>query len=233
MALIQLINVTKTYTRRQAPFTALQELSLQIEAGTFLVLHGPSGSGKTTLLSLVGGLDRPSSGEVEVAGVELSSMNDHDLSAYRNRTVGFIFQSFNLQVRQTILRNVAMPLIFSGAPRGERQRRAEAALAAVDITERLDQRVMGLSAGQQQRVAIARAIVNEPKILVADEPTGNLDRETGRRIIERLRRINEDSSTTIVMATHDEEVVRHADRGIHLQDGKILDDAGRAHAPDR
>ena len=199
---------------------ALDGVTTTIAAGEFVAVTGPSGSGKSTLANIIGGLDVPDSGTVRVGDVTLARARDRDLSAYRNRTVGFVFQSFNLQPTATALENVMMPLTLARVPRRRRRERAAACLAAVGLADRSRHRPTQLSGGQRQRVAIARALATEPRILIADEPTGNLDSERGREILDLLRRLNADGVTLIVI-THEAQVAAAAERVLRIVDGRL------------
>ena len=199
---------------------ALDGVTTTIAAGEFVAVTGPSGSGKSTLANIIGGLDVPDSGTVRVGDVTLARARDRDLSAYRNRTVGFVFQSFNLQPTATALENVMMPLTLARVPRRRRRERAAACLAAVGLADRSRHRPTQLSGGQRQRVAIARALATEPRILIADEPTGNLDSERGREILDLLRRLNADGVTLIVI-THEAQVAAAAARVLRIVDGRL------------
>ncbi|HEM61753.1 MAG TPA: ABC transporter ATP-binding protein [Chloroflexi bacterium] len=200
---------------------ALRGVDLTIGRGEFVALVGPSGSGKSTVLNLIGGLDRPTSGEVWIDGVELSASDERTLTRHRRQHVGFVFQTFNLLPRLTANENVALPLMFSGVPRGERLDRAKQLLERVGLAERLNHRPGQLSGGEQQRVAIARALVSRPALLLADEPTGNLDTTTGTGIMALLKELNEESDLTLLVVTHDPEVAAFADRIVALRDGRV------------
>lgn len=219
--MIEFKNVSRTYVLGGETIRALDRLTTMIQDGEFVAIMGPSGSGKSTLLNLIGGLDRPDSGNIFVDGVEVTKLRDRKLSAYRNKTVGFVFQSFNLQPLYSALENVALPMYFARVRDREKRTRAETALRMVELLDRKNHRPHQLSGGQQQRVAIARALVNEPKILLADEPTGNLDSKNGKAIMQLLKHLNAHSKLTIVMVTHDAEMARFADRVIHLKDGRL------------
>ncbi|MFM8944020.1 MAG: ABC transporter ATP-binding protein [Actinomycetota bacterium] len=220
---IALRGVTKTYRLGDEVVRALDDVTLDIAQGEFVAICGPSGSGKSTLANIVGGLDRPDSGVVTVGGVDLSKAGDRELSAYRNRTIGFIFQSFNLQPRDTALENVMAPLVFAGVGKKERRSRAAKTLELVGLGDRIDHRPTQLSGGQRQRVAIARALANEPAILIADEPTGNLDSQRGREVIENLRGLNRQFGVTLLMITHDPAVAASAPRVLDILDGHVTD----------
>jgi putative ABC transport system ATP-binding protein len=202
---------------------ALDGVSISVEGGELLGVMGPSGSGKSTLLHLVGGLDRPSRGRILVAGREITALDENKLAAYRRREVGFIFQSFNLVGTMTALQNVAFPMFFARVPPGRRRDRAQRLLEAVGLAERVDHRPTELSGGEQQRVAIARALANDPAILLADEPTGNLDSQTGAEVMGVLARLNQEQGRTIIVVSHDPTVMAFVKRSIHLLDGRVTD----------
>jgi putative ABC transport system ATP-binding protein len=207
---------------------ALQCINLEVTTGEFVALAGPSGSGKSTLLNLVGGLDRPSSGHLWVDGVDLSASKEKALTEHRRRRVGFVFQNFNLLPRLTALENIALPLMFVGIPEPDRLRRAQTLLVGVGLEHRKSHRPNQLSGGEQQRVAIARALVGRPAIILADEPTGNLDSVTGSEIMALLRRLNREQGMTLLLVTHDPEAASFADRIIQLRDGRLAGVEGRA-----
>jgi putative ABC transport system ATP-binding protein len=200
---------------------ALRGVDLTVAAGEFVALVGPSGSGKSTLLHLIGGLVRPTGGEIWVDDLELGQASDQQLVVYRRDTLGFIFQSFNLLPIKTAWENVAVPLMLAGAPQAERRGRAEALLAQLGLGKRTDHRPSELSGGEQQRVAIARALANRPRLLIADEPTGNLDSRTGSEIMHLLRSLVRDEGLTLILVTHDPGVAAYADRIVRLRDGQI------------
>jgi putative ABC transport system ATP-binding protein len=202
---------------------ALDGVSISVEEGELLGVMGPSGSGKSTLLHLVGGLDRPSTGLILVGGREITALDENKLAAYRRREVGFIFQSFNLIGTMTALQNVAFPMFFARVPPGRRRERARLLLETGGLAERVDHRPTELSGGEQQRVAIARALANDPAILLADEPTGNLDSQTGAEVMGVLARLNEDQGRTIIVVSHDPTVMASVKRSIHLLDGRVRD----------
>jgi putative ABC transport system ATP-binding protein len=220
---IRTIDLTRTFEVGEATVEALRGVSLEVRKGCFVALVGPSGSGKSTFLNLVGGLDRPSSGELWVDGVELSASEEQVLTEHRRRVVGFVFQSFNLLPRLTALENVALPLMFVGVPERERLDRARELLTQVSLSERLEHRPTQLSGGEQQRVAIARALVVQPAIILADEPTGNIDSATGAEIMTLLRRLNREQGVTLLLVTHDPEAAAFADRVVQLRDGQIVE----------
>jgi putative ABC transport system ATP-binding protein len=219
-AVIALKNLTKTYKLGDEVLNALDDVSLTVESGEFVAITGPSGSGKSTLANIVGGLDRPSTGSVVVDGSDLSHLRDKQLSDYRNQHIGFIFQSFNLQGTQTALENVMLPLVFARMKPGDRKARAKECLEAVGLGDRLKHKPSQLSGGQRQRVAIARALAVKPSIILADEPTGNLDTARGSEIMKLLRELNKQGITLIII-THDTSIARQADRIVQIQDGKV------------
>jgi putative ABC transport system ATP-binding protein len=221
--MIKLENLTKTYHLGEETVPALAGVCLDISEGEFVAIVGPSGSGKSTLMHIIGGLDSPTSGKVIIDGCDLTCASDEQLAAYRNRSVGFVFQTFNLHPTYNSLENVAMPLIFARRPALERQRRAMEALAEVGLTQRARHRPNQLSGGERQRVSIARALVTRPKIILADEPTGNLDTRTGEHIMEILCLLNE-KGLTLVMVTHNPEIACRAQRIIHMADGLIIEE---------
>jgi len=200
---------------------ALDSVDVRIAAGEFVAIVGPSGSGKSTLANIVGGLDRPDSGEVLIEGRDLASLNDRELSAYRNRRVGFVFQAFNLHPGYTALENVGLPLLFAGVGARARKRRAEEVLRAVDLGDRMGHRPGQLSGGQRQRVSIARALANDPEILIADEPTGNVDSRKSAEIMHLLRDLNQQQGLTLIVITHDAAIASQADRVLAMRDGQI------------
>jgi len=218
-AMVRLSNVVKTFQRGAEVLTVLDGLSLNIAEGSFEALMGPSGSGKSTLLNLVAGLDRATSGVVNVAGQDLTTLDDGELAAFRARYIGFIFQSYNLMPVLTAAENVELPLLLTKIPSADRKRRAATALRVVGLEDRAGHYPRQLSGGQEQRVAIARAIVNDPKIIVADEPTGDLDRKSADQILALLEKLNKEFKKTIVMVTHDPEAASHARVTHHLNKG--------------
>ncbi len=220
--MIELRNVSKTVTSGSESLTILHPLDLTIAKGQFAAILGPSGSGKSTLLGLIAGLDSPSAGDVVLDGTVVTRLGEDALAAFRGRTIGFVFQSFHLIPSATALENVRIPMEILG--RRDARRRAEALLESVGLDKRGHHYPKQLSGGEQQRVAIARAFANEPAILLADEPTGNLDQANGERIFELLLRLNRDTGTTLVMVTHNEELARAADREVVLRDGRVVRD---------
>jgi putative ABC transport system ATP-binding protein len=219
--MVTLTDVVKVYRMGTVEVHALRGISITVEAGAFIAIMGPSGCGKSTLLNILGCLDRPTIGSVEIDGMEVGRMSKAELATMRNRKIGFIFQNFHLLHNVTALANVTLPFLYSDVPRSQRKPRAMQLLKSVGLEERADHKPFELSGGQQQRVAIARALVNQPKLILADEPTGNLDSRSGLEILALLERLNHDGMT-ILMVTHDPQLGTHADRIIHLKDGKIL-----------
>jgi len=221
--MVSLRNLRKVYRRDKEEIVVLDGIDLDVQAGAFEALMGPSGSGKTTLLNLVAGIDRPSQGTIEVAGTELSRLNESELAAWRSRYIGFIFQFYNLLPVLTAAENVEMPLLLTDLPRAERQTRVRTALRVVGLEDRMNHYPRQLSGGQEQRVAIARAFVSDPTILIADEPTGDLDRKAGDEVLELLTTLNEKFGKTILMVTHDPHaaekarIQRRLDKGVLVQ----------------
>jgi len=223
MALIETHDLWKTYVMGEEEIHALRGVSISIERGEYVAIMGPSGSGKSTLMNLIGCLDTPSKGSYLLNNQEVARMNDNELARIRNEEIGFVFQTFNLLPRATALHNVELPLVYAGVPAGERTSRAKVALDKVELTSRMSHRPNELSGGQRQRVAIARALVNNPSILLADEPTGNLDSATGAEIMAVFEGLHT-AGQTIVLVTHELDIAAHAHRQIHLLDGKISSD---------
>ena len=220
---ISIKDIRKIYKVGNQEVRALDGVDLTINRNEYVAIMGPSGSGKSTMMNILGCLDSPSSGKYILNGTDVSSMQDTELAEVRNKEIGFIFQSFNLLPRYTALENVALPLIYSGEARAERERRAEGALESVDLTDRMHHKPNELSGGQRQRVAVARALVNNPSMILADEPTGNLDSKTSIDIMKLFEKIH-NKGNTIIVVTHEEDIARHAHRIIRLRDGKIESD---------
>ena len=227
---VEAIDVTRSYELEGGVVVnALSGVSLRIDTGEYAAIIGPSGSGKSTLMHLLGCLDRPTTGALRIAGADVSSLDDTQLAQLRNETVGFVFQSFQLLPRISATANVAMPLVYRGTPRAERIERARAALESVGLGHRLDHRPTQLSGGEQQRVAIARALVSQPTLLLADEPTGNLDTQSGVDVMRLLEQLNTDHGVAVILVTHDHEVAARARRRIRIRGGLIESDDG-AHS---
>lgn len=230
--LIQIASVVKRYTRDTQVLTVLDGLSLSVDEADFVALMGPSGSGKTTLLNLIAGIDRPTSGRIVVGAAEVSAMTDAALARWRSQNVGFIFQLYNLVPVLTAFENVELPLLLTKLSRAQRRKQVELALSVVGLSDRMDHYPRQLSGGQEQRVAIARAIATDPKLLVADEPTGDLDAKSGEEILTLLERLNAEFKKTIVMVTHDPKAAARAHRLVHLDKGILKEDitgeAGKA-----
>ncbi len=222
MSLVEIRNVSKIYHLGGEEIRALDDVSLDIESGEFISIIGPSGSGKSTLMQIVGCLDTPSKGTIKLDGTMIQDASPRQLAAIRNRKIGFVFQFFNLLPKLTVLQNVELPMVYGGVSGRERRERAERALQLVDLANRNKHRPSQLSGGQQQRVAIARALVNDPKIIFADEPTGNLDSHTGELILQLFRKLSTEGRT-IILVTHDPEIAAITPRRIEIRDGKIAD----------
>ncbi len=223
MSLLELKNIGKRYTLGTVEINALYSIDLKINKGEYVALMGPSGSGKSTLMNIIGCLDTPSQGEYFLNGKEVSKMSDNELAGIRNKEIGFIFQTYNLIPRSDALDNVALPLVYAGIRREERYRRANEKLFEVGLGDRITHKPNELSGGQRQRVAVARALVNNPSIILADEPTGNLDSKTSVEIMTLFREIH-NSGNTIIVVTHEEEIAQHALRIVRIKDGRIESD---------
>jgi putative ABC transport system ATP-binding protein len=217
---IRTFNLWKSYVMGDQVINAVSGVDIEIHRGEYVAIMGPSGSGKSTLMNLIGCLDSPTQGEYYINGRLVSSMTDDELARIRNKEIGFVFQTFNLLPRASSLHNVELPLIYNGTPPAQRIEKAKAALAQVDLKDRMNHKPNELSGGQRQRVAIARALVNSPSILLADEPTGNLDTATGNEIMALFQRLH-DEGNTIILVTHEHDIALHAHRVIHIRDGKI------------
>jgi putative ABC transport system ATP-binding protein len=219
---IETRDVTKKYRLGPNVVPAINGLDMKVRRGEFIAIMGPSGSGKSTLLNLLGALDKPSSGRILIDGVDISGLDENALAKLRNEKIGFVFQAYNLIARSSVMRNMELPTLVRGYGRNERQRRVHDLLGIVGLGDKVLRRPKTLSGGEQQRVAIARALINDPEIVLADEPTGNVDSRTGQVIIDFLRRLNSERGTTVVVVTHDPEVARRMDRVIHIRDGRIF-----------
>ncbi len=228
--MIELKDVTKTYLSGDVAFQALKGVSFKINNGEFVAIMGPSGSGKSTLMHILGALDTPTSGTYFLDGKDVSTLSEDELADIRKNKIGFVFQAFNLLPRASVLRNVMLPLIYAGVKGEERAKRAGAALKAAGLDEEYFSHLSNqLSGGQIQRVAIARALVNNPLLVLADEPTGNLDTKTGEIVLGTFQKLNAEQGRTIILITHEQDVAEHAGRIIHIKDGVVLSDAPTAH----
>jgi len=225
-ALIRIRQLSKVYHRGGQRIAVLENLNLTVQPAEFVALMGPSGSGKSTLLNLIAGIDQPTSGTIEIGGVDIATLNERELADWRAANVGFIFQFYNLMPVLTAFENVELPLLLTGLSRRERRAHVEAALEMVKLTDRMDHFPNELSGGQQQRVAIARALVTDPTLIVADEPTGDLDRATGEEVLRLMDELHRDLGKTIVMVTHDPKAAARAGRLVHLEKGELVDDVG-------
>ena len=223
MPIIETHDLWKTYVMGSEEIHALRGVDLAIERGEYVAIMGPSGSGKSTLMNLIGCLDTPTKGSYLLNGKQVSQMNDNELARIRNEEIGFVFQTFNLLPRASALHNVELPLVYAGVPSRDRQERAREALRKVELEDRMQHKPNELSGGQRQRVAVARALVNNPSILLADEPTGNLDSKTGVEIMDLFERLH-DTGNTIVLVTHEADIAAHAHRVVHIRDGRVEKD---------
>jgi len=218
---VKITDLVQEFKMGEVLVSALRGVSFSIPKGHFVSIIGPSGSGKSTLLNLIGGLDKFKSGKIIVGDVDISTLNEKQLADYRKKKVGFVFQSYNLIPTLSALENVELPLIFAGAPKKKRDEKAKEALEAVGLSQRMEHKPTELSGGEQQRVSLARALINDPAIILADEPTGNLDTKTSHEILKLLKELNEKNHQTFIIVTHDPEVSQYADRVFHIRDGLI------------
>jgi putative ABC transport system ATP-binding protein len=226
---IRIEHLSKAYTRGGQPIPVLMDINLEVNRAEFVSLMGPSGSGKSTLLNLIAGIDHPTTGRILINGVDIATLNEGSLADWRAANVGFIFQFYNLMPVLTAYENVELPLLLTSLSRKQRKTHVEACLAMVGLSDRMDHYPNELSGGQQQRVAIARALVTDPTLIVADEPTGDLDRATGEEVLKLMDELHRDLGKTIVMVTHDPKAASRASRMIHLEKGVLVDDPGNAH----
>jgi len=229
---VELENLTKVYEVGPVKVPAINGITMKVRRGEFVAIMGPSGCGKSTLLNLIGALDKPTSGRVLIDGVDISLLDEDERAQLRNEKIGFIFQFYNLINRSTVLRNVELPALMLNLPRKKRVERVKKLLEVVDLSELINRKPKTLSGGQQQRVAIARALMNQPKVILADEPTGNLDSKAGNEVMRFLRKLNKETGTTLIVVTHDKEIALTADRIIYLKDGRIMKEEVVEHEGD-
>jgi putative ABC transport system ATP-binding protein len=228
MAIISARDLSKVYGKRQSAFTALGDVKVDIESGESVAIVGKSGSGKSTLMHLLALLDTPTTGTIKFSGKDVSELKEWEINDLRNEKVGFVFQQFFMNSRDTVLNNVMLPLTIAGVDRRERKQRALDALAVVDLLDKAKSRAKDLSGGQKQRVCIARALINNPEVIFADEPTGNLDSMTGKKVVDLLLKLNKEKGITLIVVTHDTDLARRCKRRIYIKDGKIVDYTKRA-----
>jgi putative ABC transport system ATP-binding protein len=224
---ISLTNISRFFELGDEKIHALRNVNLEIKQGEFLAIKGPSGSGKSTLANIIGGLDTPNEGQISVGDLDFSKASDKELSHYRSETIGFVFQSFNLQAHNTVLENVLLPLVIAGVDRTTRLARAKECLELMGLADRAEQSTNKLSGGQRQRVSIARALANWPQIIIADEPTGNLDQANGQIVIDHLTKLNRELNITLILITHDADVANKAPRILEIIDGNVTDRGNR------